>query len=288
MRLVQYRHEDKERLGRLEAGRIIDLQLAAVEAGRNPTLFASTRALLEADDEFLDLARTLQHASPISAEDVTFATPIRSGKILAIGLNYRDHAAEAGQALPETPLCFAKFPSCLAGPFDDIELPAEDAQVDYEAELGVVIGKRTRRVSEQAAMACVTGYVAFNDVSARRWQFADGQWVRGKSCDTFGPCGPCLVTADEIAHPGNLGIRAFLNGELVQSSNTDQMIFSVAALVSYLSQAITLEPGDLIATGTPAGIGFTRKPQRLLEEGDVIEVEIDGIGRIRNRVVQNW
>lgn len=288
MRLLQYRHENKERLGRLEDEQIIDLQLAASEAGLDPEPFSSTRALLEAGSSFLDLARTLQHASSIPARSVVLGPPVRPGKILAIGLNYRDHAAEAGQALPDAPLCFAKFPSCIAGPFDNIELPAEDAQVDYEAELGVVIGKQTRRVGEREATASVAGYVAFNDVSARRWQFADGQWVRGKSCDTFGPCGPWLVTPDEIADPGDLGIRAYLNGELVQSSNTEQLIFSVPVLISYLSQAITLEPGDLIATGTPAGIGFTRKPPRLLEDGDLMEVEIDNVGRISNRVVRGW
>ena len=288
MRLVQYRQQGKERLGRLEEERVIDLQLAASEAGLDPAPFLSTRTLLEAGGKFLDLARTLQQRSPLSAEGIALAPPIRSGKILAIGLNYRDHAAEAGQSIPEAPLCFAKFPSCLTGPFDNVEIPAEDAQVDYEAELGVVIGQRTRRVGEQEAMACVAGYVAFNDVSARRWQFADGQWTRGKSCDTFGPCGPWLVTSDEIGDPGSLGIRAYLNGEVVQSSNTDQLIFSVAVLISYLSQAITLEPGDLIATGTPAGIGFSRKPPRLLGEGDIIEVEIDRIGRIRNEVIRGW
>ena len=288
MRLVQYHRAERERLGRIEDGQVIDLQLAAIDAGLDPAPFFSTRTLLEAGGKFLDVARTLQTSSAILAEGVTLAPPIRSGKILAIGLNYRDHAAEIGQALPEAPLCFAKFPSCLAGPFDNIELPAEDAQVDYEAELGVVIGQRARRVSDQEAMAYVAGYIAFNDVSARRWQFGDGQWVRGKSCDTFGPCGPWLVTSDEIPDPCRLGIRAYLNGEKVQSSNTDQLIFSVAVLISYLSQAITLEPGDLIATGTPAGIGFTRKPPRLLEEGDVIEVEIDGIGRISNRAVRGW
>ena len=204
-------------------------------------------------------------------------------KIVCIGLNYRDHAAESGMALPDRPLLFSKWPNTLIGPGDPIVLPAISNEVDYEAELGVVIGRRAARVSQADALSYVGGYVCANDVSARDVQFLDGQWARGKSLDTFCPVGP-LVPASEVPDPQALRIRAILNGRTVQDSNTEQMVFTVAEIVAYISQAITLEPGDLILTGTPPGVGFARKPPLFLQPGDEITIEIDGIGALTNPV----
>ena len=204
-------------------------------------------------------------------------------KIVCVGLNYRDHAAESGMALPERPLLFSKWPNTLIGPGDAIVLPAISNEVDYEAELGVVIGRRASRVAAEDALSYVRGYVCANDVSARDVQFLDGQWARGKSLDTFCPVGP-LVPASEVPDPQALRIRATLNGRTVQDSNTEQMVFTVAEIIAYISQAITLEPGDLILTGTPPGVGFARKPPIFLQPGDEITIEIDGVGALTNPV----
>jgi 2,4-diketo-3-deoxy-L-fuconate hydrolase len=209
----------------------------------------------------------------------------RPQKIICIGLNYSDHAEEQGEELPERPLLFAKWPNTLIGPGEPIRIPPITERVDYEAELGVVIGSRASRVSVESALEAVAGYVCVNDVSARDLQFADGQWVRGKSLDTFCPVGPALVPASEIADPQKLGIRAILNGVTMQDSTTANMVFGVAEIVAFVSQAITLEPGDLIATGTPAGVGVFRDPPVLLQPGDEITIEIDGIGSLTNPVV---
>lgn len=208
----------------------------------------------------------------------------RPQKIICIGLNYSDHAAEQGVDLPERPLLFAKWPNTLIGPGEPIVIPPITSKVDYEAELGLVIGTRARGVSIENALDAVAGYVCVNDVSGRDLQFADGQWVRGKSLDTFCPVGPALVSASEIPDPQVLGIRAILNGEVMQDSTTANMVFGVAEIVAFVSQAITLEPGDLIATGTPAGVGVFRDPQVLLQPGDEITIEIDGIGSLTNPV----
>ena len=205
-------------------------------------------------------------------------------KIVCIGLNYRDHAEEQGVDLPERPLLFAKWPNTLIASGESIQIPAISEKVDYEAELGVVIGRRTSRVSVDDALACVEGYVVANDVSGRDLQFSDGQWVRGKSLDTFLPVSD-VVPASEVPDPQALPIRAVLNGEVMQDSNTSNMIFGVAEVVSFVSQAITLEPGDLIITGTPAGVGAFRDPPVWLKPGDEITIEIDGLGRITNPVI---
>ena len=210
----------------------------------------------------------------------------RPGKIVCVGLNYRDHAAEGGMDLPKAPLLFAKWPNTLIGHGDPIVLPPESAQVDYEAELGVVIGTKARRVSERDALDHVDGYLCLNDVSARDLQFADGQWTRGKSPDTFCPVGPRLVPRAEIDDPQALAIRCIVNGEALQDSSTAQMIFSVAEIIAYASQVITLEPGDLIATGTPAGVGVFRDPKVMLQEGDEVSVEIEGLGMLTNPVTK--
>ena len=208
----------------------------------------------------------------------------RPQKIVCVGLNYSDHAEEQGVALPERPILFAKWPNTLIGPGEPIVVPAISQQVDYEAELGVVIGQRVKGASADNALDAVAGYVCVNDVSARDLQFADGQWVRGKSPDTFCPVGPRLVPASKIPDPQALGIRAVLNGETMQESTTGYMVFGVAEIVAFVSQAITLEPGDLIATGTPAGVGAFRDPPVFMQPGDEITIEIDGVGALTNPV----
>ena len=208
----------------------------------------------------------------------------RPGKIICVGLNYRDHAEEQGTDLPTAPLLFAKWGNTLIGPGEPIAIPPIVTKCDYEAELGVVIGARVRDVSAENALEAVAGYICVNDVSARDLQFADGQWTRGKSPDTFCPVGPALVPRDQIADPQTLGIRAILNGETVQESTTGNMVFGVAEIIEYVTRTITLEPGDLIATGTPAGVGAFRKPPLFMKPGDEITIEIDGIGSLTNPV----
>jgi len=216
---------------------------------------------------------------------VEFLPPVFPRKILAIGRNYVDHAIEGGAAPPAAPLIFTKLPNSLAAHRQPIVLHAISSQIDYEAELAVVIGRRARRVGEADALAHVFGYTLVNDVSARDLQFGDGQWVRGKGLDGFAPLGPFITTRDEVADVQALHIEGRLNGEVMQSSNTSKMIFGVAHLVSYISQAITLEPGDVIATGTPEGVGVFRQPPVLLKPGDVYEVEVEGLGTLSNTFV---
>lgn len=207
----------------------------------------------------------------------------RPGKIIGIGRNYRDHAAEEGVEPPGAPLIFAKWPTTIVGPSAEVRWdPALTTQVDYEAELGVVIGRTARRVSEAEALEYVLGYTCLNDVSARDLQFGDGQWVRGKSLDSFCPIGPAIVTTDEIPDPQRLRLSCTVSGERLQDATTADMYFGVAQIVSYCSRAFTLEPGDIIATGTPSGVGAFRKPPRYLTDGDVVVVEIEGIGRLEN------
>jgi 2-keto-4-pentenoate hydratase/2-oxohepta-3-ene-1,7-dioic acid hydratase in catechol pathway len=208
----------------------------------------------------------------------------RPGKVICVGLNYKDHAEEQGVPLPPAPLFFAKYTTALIGPGEPIVIPFVVEQADYEAELGVVIGRTVKKVSKENAFEAVAGYLVANDVSARDLQFADKQWTRGKSPDTFCPIGP-MTPAAAVADPHALGIRAILNGELMQSSTTSNLIFGIDEIVSYASQTSTLEAGDLILTGTPAGVGIFRDPQRLLRPGDEITIEIDGLGSITNPVV---
>lgn len=217
--------------------------------------------------------------------EIELLPAVHPSKILAIGRNYVDHAIEGGAKPPEAPLLFNKLPNSLSAHNAPIVLPGISQKVDYEAELAVVIGRRAKRVSEAEALEYIFGYTLINDVSARDLQFGDGQWTRGKGLDTFAPLGPFITTRDEIADVQALKIEGRLNGEVMQSSNTSKMIFQVAYLVSYLSQGITLEPGDVIATGTPEGVGVFRDPPVLLKAGDVYEVEIEGLGVLRNPVV---
>ena len=209
----------------------------------------------------------------------------RPGKIVCVGLNYRDHAEEQGVALPEAPLLFAKWQNALIGPGEPIVIPPIVTKCDYEAELGVVIGTTVRNASAENALEAVAGYICVNDVSARDLQFGDGQWTRGKSPDTFCPVGPRLVPRDEVPDPQALSIRAILNGTPMQDSTTANMVFGVAEVIAYITRTITLEPGDLIATGTPAGVGAFRDPPVFMQPGDEITIEIEGLGSLTNPVV---
>jgi 2-keto-4-pentenoate hydratase/2-oxohepta-3-ene-1,7-dioic acid hydratase in catechol pathway len=209
----------------------------------------------------------------------------RPGKLICVGLNYADHAAEAGFDLPTRPIIFSKWTSSMIDNGAPIRIPSFAKQVDWEAELAVVIDRGVSNISEDDALDFVRGYACMNDVTARDIQMQESQWVRSKSFDTFGPFGPRVVPRGEIADPQNLGIRCLVNGEVMQDGSTSDMVFSVASLISHLSQGITLGAGDIIATGTPAGIGLAKQPQRFLTAGDEVTVEIDGVGSISNPVV---
>jgi 2-keto-4-pentenoate hydratase/2-oxohepta-3-ene-1,7-dioic acid hydratase in catechol pathway len=266
-------------LARIEDGHVVPILQEPVGPGRD--------ALREAIALGLDLAGAPPAAPAQPLEDVQLMAPVSNPqKVLAIGLNYADHARESGMEPPKAPVLFVKTPNSIIGPGTEIVYSKDDStQVDYEAELAVVIGRSTRRVSVADALDSVLGYTVCNDVSARDAQFADGQWVRAKSFDTFCPLGPWIVTTDEIEDVQTLGIRCRVNGQVLQDSTTADMIFGVAEIVSYLSRVMTLEPGDVIATGTPFGVGFTRTPPIFLTDGDEVEVEVDGIGALTNRVV---
>lgn len=220
-------------------------------------------------------------------EEVQLLAPIpRPLKIIGIGVNYRGHAKETGRNIPDAPILFSKPPTAIVGPEANIVIPNGASKVDYEVELGVVIGKHARNVSVDEALDYIGGYTVFNDISAREYQFRDGQWFRGKSYDTFAPMGPCLTLPDQISDPQDLKLQLRLNGKIRQNSSTSDMIFSVAELIADISQVMTLEPGDVIATGTPAGVGHVAKPKPIyLQSGDVVEAEIAGIGILRNPVI---
>ena len=225
------------------------------------------------------------HTTALPMASLRLLPPVpRPGKIVAVGRNYREHAAEEAAALPTEPLLFAKLPGALVGHGSTVSWSASlTAQVDYEAELAVVIGRRARHVPVGEALDYILGYSCLNDVSARDLQVRDGQWTRAKGLDTFCPMGPWLVTADEIPDPGDLHVRCRVNGEPRQDASTAELVHGVADLIAYCSQSFTLEPGDIIATGTPGGVGAFRDPPVFLADGDVIEVEIDGLGTLRNQ-----
>jgi 2-keto-4-pentenoate hydratase/2-oxohepta-3-ene-1,7-dioic acid hydratase in catechol pathway len=258
----------------------------------DPALPCSVRALLAAGPEVLRAAAQAAHrpdAVKHEAAKAKLLAPVPDPqKIVCLGLNYRDHAAESGSPIPRDPVLFSKYPTALIGHGESIILPPVSHEVDYEAELVIVVGRRGRNLKADEAPAYVAGYTVGHDVSARDWQLKkDGkQWMVGTTFDTFAPVGPALVTADEVPDPHNLPIRLRLNGQTMQDSNTGQMIFSVGQTLAYLSLVFTLEPGDLIFTGTPPGVGMARKPPVFLKGGDVVEVEIGGLGVLRNPVVQ--
>jgi 2-keto-4-pentenoate hydratase/2-oxohepta-3-ene-1,7-dioic acid hydratase in catechol pathway len=256
----------------------LDSARAVVALGR--TELALLAATAESSQEALKSEGVLH-----SVASIKLGPPIPDpGKIVCLGLNYRDHAEEAGLAAPSAPMFFAKFANSLVGPTDPIVPPRTTQQVDYEAELAVVIGSPGKYIPVQQALDHVAGAMAFNDVSARDLQMANNLWSGGKAIDTFGPCGPALVTLDEISDLQALSVRTRVNGEMVQDGNTASMIFNVAETIAFLSQIMTLETGDIIATGTPAGVGNSRTPKLFLHAGDVVEVEIEGLGVLRNPV----
>jgi 2-keto-4-pentenoate hydratase/2-oxohepta-3-ene-1,7-dioic acid hydratase in catechol pathway len=265
-----------------------------VDAAAGPRDPGGILALLDVWDAALPALRATARAAEgmASAEPSTGAQrwlgpPIpRPGKILCVGLNYADHARETGAQIPAQPILFAKFATCVRGPADEVVRPVGVSDLDYEAELAVVIGRRTRHVAPDAALATVAGYTVSNDISARTAQLREGgQWVKGKSFDSFCPIGPALVTTDEVPDPQALAIRCRVDGTVRQDSTTREMIFSVAELVSFCSRSMTLEPGDLILTGTPPGVAMARQPPPWLQPGQLCEVEIEGVGRIANRIV---
>jgi 2-keto-4-pentenoate hydratase/2-oxohepta-3-ene-1,7-dioic acid hydratase in catechol pathway len=302
MKLAQFRTKDSEqqRLGVALGDVVCDvasLARAVADSGGEPAPW-----LLQTDNTLEVIRRGADALSEINGllsgepragfgqtraytfEQIEFLPAVYPRKILAIGRNYVDHAIEGGAEPPKSPLIFNKLSTSLSAHDAPIVLPAISSQVDYEAELAVIIGRSAKHVDQANALDHVFGYSLINDVSARDLQFGDGQWTRGKGLDTFAPLGPFITTRDEIADVQSLKIEGRLNGQVMQSSNTGKMIFPVAYLISYLSQGITLEPGDVIATGTPDGVGIFRKPPVVLKAGDIFEVIIEGLGTLRNQV----
>ncbi len=286
MKLVTFERGEQGRPGILitRDGRdvVVDLQQT------DPSLPGSVRELLEAGPEAL--ARAAQAADAardtLDAAAVKLAAPIPNpGKILCIGLNYADHAAESGQPLPDYPIVFSKYSNTVIGSGEAIILPKATDMVDYEAELGFVIGKRGRHISEADALDHVAGYMPINDVSARDYQERVSQWTMGKSFDTFAPMGPALVTSDEVGDPHKLAIRLWIGDEVLQDSSTSQLIFSIPKLVADISEVMTLEPGDIVSTGTPPGVGAARTPQRFLRAGETCHIEIEKLGVLSNPIV---
>jgi 2-keto-4-pentenoate hydratase/2-oxohepta-3-ene-1,7-dioic acid hydratase in catechol pathway len=286
MRLATIQTEHGPRAALLRDDYYIDLHAT------DPALPATVRDLLEEGPAALraaEQAARREKAAEYRTAEAKVLPPIPNPpKIICLGLNYTDHAKESGAPIPKDPVLFSKYTTALIGHGDAIVLPPVSKEVDYEAELVVVVGKRGRNLKPEQALAHVAGYTIGHDVSARDWQLKkDGkQWMVGKTFDTFAPTGPVLVTPDEIPDPHKLAIRFRLNGEVMQESNTSQMIFPIASVLAYLSQVFTIEPGDLIFTGTPAGVGFVRKPPVFLKPGDIAEVEIECLGVLRNPVVQ--
>ena len=278
MRIARFSHGGSTRLGVVLGEEIADLGL-----DRFPT---DVGALLA--DDGLDAAFAAASAAPRLAQaEVRLEAPVaRPPEFLAIGLNYRSHAAETGQPLPSVPVFFNKQSSCVAGPTDEVHIPrVAPAHVDYEGELGFVIGRRCRHVPRQRAGEVIAGFLVVNDVSVRDWQMASPTWTMGKSFDTHGPIGPWLVSPDEVGDPHALGLRTWVNGDLRQEARTDDLVFNCYDQVAHLSTAFTLQPGTIVSTGTPSGVGFARTPPALLAPGDVVRIEIERVGTIENRLV---
>jgi 2,4-diketo-3-deoxy-L-fuconate hydrolase len=286
MRIVSFGERGAERAGVL----IKDGTEVVPVHDLDPSLPEKVRALIQGQ-HLGRIAERLKrsHIHGIARHAVRLGPPITDpSKIICVGLNYKGHATEQNKPWPEKPLLFAKAPSALCGHDDGIELPSEDAHVDYEVELAVVIGRRCRRIAESLAMDFVAGYMVANDVSARAWQHSDGQWFRAKSSDTFFPCGPALVTTDEVEDPTTLRLTTTLDGLIVQDAAVSDLIHDIPKLIATISRDMTLEPGDIISTGTPAGVGCYRKPPRFLVAGDEVVCAIGGgcdIGQLRNRVL---
>ncbi|MEY5029695.1 MAG: hypothetical protein RLZ63_2010 [Pseudomonadota bacterium] len=279
MKLVRYGRPGKEKPGLIDAqGRLRDLSGVVSDIGPEQL----------SDKSLARLARLKTDSLPLVRGRPRMGCPVAGvGKFLAIGLNYADHAAEAGMPLPKEPILFSKAISCIQGPDDEVMLPKGSQKTDWEVELGVVIGKRARHVTQKDALAHVAGYCVVNDISEREYQIErGGTWDKGKGCDTFGPIGPWLVTRDEVSNPQNLNLWLDLNGQRMQTGNTKTMVFGVAKLISYISQFVTLEPGDVLTTGTPPGVGMGVKPAPVyLKRGDVMTLGIEGLGSQTQKVV---
>jgi 2,4-diketo-3-deoxy-L-fuconate hydrolase len=288
LRLVSYGERGRERAGLLLGEEIVDIGTIdgsfpsnvrrLLEAGRLEDLASAAEALKAGDRG--------SGARRVALREVRLGAPVPdASKVICLGLNYADHAREQQKEPPQAPLIFAKAPSALSGPHDDIAIPRQDERVDCEAELAVVIGRASRNVARGEAMNAVAGYMVFNDVSARTIQRGDRQWFRGKSFDTFAPCGPALVTRDEVADPHSLDIASYINESPLQNSRTSELIFDIPYIISYISEAMTLLPGDIVSTGTPAGVGVFRDPPVFLKPGDTVTIEIEGLGKLRSKVV---
>jgi 2-keto-4-pentenoate hydratase/2-oxohepta-3-ene-1,7-dioic acid hydratase in catechol pathway len=281
MKLATFTHGGVTRIGVVDGDQVVDLSAATPELPREMVAF------LEAGSPAMEAAaQAVGGGARIPLADVKLEAPIaRPPKFLAVGLNYADHVAESGMETPEHPTIFNKQSTCVTGPTDPIHVPKVSHVLDYEGELGFVIGRPARHVSRDDAADYIAGYTVVDDATVRDWQFRTPTWTLGKSFDTHGPIGPWIVTGDELRDPHRLDLRTFVNDELRQESNTKHLIFDCFFLVEYLSKAFTLEPGDIIATGTPSGVGIVSKPPQILKSGDVVRVEIEGIGTIENPVI---
>lgn len=284
MKLARYSYNGTTSIGRVEGDRLIDLAPLLPKGAAD---VAAVLALPQVLADAASLEVTAQNS--IALDQVRLLAPIlRPGKFMCLGMNYKDHEEEArrlGVAIPTSQVWFSKQITCITGPYDDVHFPQVVERLDYEAEMGVVIGKGGRRISEADALQHVAGYFVANDVSARDWQAKSPTWTLGKSFDTHGPIGPWIVTADEIADPQQLMVSLSVNGERRQHSSTELMTYSIAKQIAYLSEVMTLEPGDILITGTPAGVGIAMEPPTYLQVGDVVRVEIEGIGHIQNTIV---
>lgn len=278
MRFVTFHHNNHTHPGVVSGDKAVSLSSAG---------FPSVLAIIEGGPEALKRVKKAMETAPsYPLADVKLLAPIpRPTKIICIGLNYRDHAIESKMEIPKTPTVFSKYPSCAIGKGESIVLPKNSEKPDYEGELALVIGKNGRHVPEERWRDYVFGYMNLNDVSARDFQMATSQWMIGKTFDTFAPMGPYLVTDDEVADPHNLDISLTINGETLQHSNTKELIFRIPDLIAYLSSVFTLEPGDVISTGTPSGVGFSYKPPRWLKPGDTVVVKVEGLGELSNTCV---
>ncbi|XP_061754608.1 fumarylacetoacetate hydrolase domain-containing protein 2A [Nerophis ophidion] len=291
MRLVQfYRHGDGGKDG-VRVGVEQDEGFSVVDLmAFDPSMPSTIKELLELGTKGLECARRALSSGQgvLKRSDVRLVSPILAPeKVVCVGMNYRDHCLEQNAPIPKEPIIFSKFPNAITGPYDDIVLPSESQEVDWEVELAFVIGKRGKHIKEEEALSYVAGFMVANDVSARDWQMKRNgkQWLLGKTFESFCPLGPALVTTDAVRDPHNLGIRCLVNGDEVQSSNTDQMIFNTEALIAWVSKFVTLTPGDVFLTGTPPGVGVFRKPPVFLKKGDVVECQIDQLGSIINKVI---
>jgi 2-keto-4-pentenoate hydratase/2-oxohepta-3-ene-1,7-dioic acid hydratase in catechol pathway len=282
MKLATFNAQGRTRVGVVREDAIADLSVLAPALPEEMTaLLAAGAGALATAREAAEQAKTL-----LPLAEVTLLAPVlRPGKVLAIGLNYADHIAELGLARPEHPTVFNKQSTCITGPFAPIHAPRASQALDYEGELAFVIGRRCRHVPRARAREVIAGYCIMNDVSVRDFQLRTQTWTMGKSFDTHGPLGPWLVTTDEVQDPHALRLRTFVNGELRQDSNTSQLVFDCDYLVEHLSEAFTLEPGDVITTGTPGGVGIAMKPPRFLQAGDRVQIAIEGLGKLENHVI---